>query len=148
MKSFVVVVAALALAAALAPAALAAAGPLRIAYSGQGSTAWGACTMNPDGSNNVCLSDGYRPIVAPGGSYIWFQDLRDHDTTNYRAIYRMRADGSDTQMVVFNPFSFGPVSVDPSADGTKIVSTAMTGTACSPLRRSTSRTPTGPASGS
>lgn len=102
-------------------AAAAPSGPLRIAYSGEGSTAWGVCTMNPDGTNNVCVSDGYRPVAAPGGDFIWFQDLKDHDTGNYRAIYRARADGSDTTMVVFNPFSFGPVSVDASQDGTRIV---------------------------
>ena len=121
MKSFsfavvVGVMLALAVTAAAAPS-----GPLRIAYSGYGSTAWGICTLSPDGSNNVCVSDGYRPVAGPGGGVLWFTDLKDHDTGNYRAIYRTRADGSDTTMVVFNPFSFGPVSVDAAQDGTKIV---------------------------
>src|SRR4051812_34747222 len=107
----------LAFALVLAPAAFAApSGPLRIAYAGDGSSAWGACTMNPDGSDNVCVSDGYRPVAVPGGNELYFQDLKDHDTTNYRAIYRSNADGTNLRMIVFNPFSFGPVSVDVSQD--------------------------------
>jgi WD40-like Beta Propeller Repeat len=125
MKSFSLVAAAVVLVgtliAGVGTASAAPSGPLRIAYSGDGSTAWGVCTMNPDGTNNVCVSDGYRPVAAPGGDFIWFSDLKDHDTGNYRAIYKTRADGSDTTMVVFNPFSFGPVSVDASRDGTRIV---------------------------
>jgi hypothetical protein len=69
MKSFSLVAAAVVLVgtliAGVGTAAAAPSGPLRIAYSGDGSTAWGVCTMNPDGTNNVCVSDGYRPGGPP-----------------------------------------------------------------------------------
>src|ERR687884_595897 len=88
-----------------APARAAVAAPLRLAYSGQGSRAFGACSVNPDGSNNVCVANGARPAAAPNGDLL-FVDMTDDTTTNYRAIYRVNGDGSNLRLVHFQEFAF------------------------------------------
>lgn len=104
-------------------AAPATAGPLRIAYSGLGARSFGVCTSNPDGSNNVCISDGFRPVVGPSGEWVYLINHRDDSDSTSLGIYRVRADGSAWQIVRerWPFFSPGAAHADISADGAQLV---------------------------
>lgn len=101
-------------------AAGASVGPLRVAYTGSASNTSDVCTANPDGSNKVCVSSGYRPAVRPGGTDMYFVDNHNNDPSGTRAIYRSRTDGTNVRLVQWDAFSAGPESVDVSANGKKI----------------------------
>jgi hypothetical protein len=98
-------------------------GPLRIAYSGLGSRSFGVCTSNPDGTNNACISDGFRPVVGPAGAWVYFINHQDDSDSTPLGIYRVRADGSAFDVVreKWPYFSPGAARVDISADGKRLV---------------------------
>jgi hypothetical protein len=125
--------------------AAAAAGPLRIAYTGSASNTSDVCTINPNGSNKVCVTSGYRPSVAPGGGELFFVDNHGNDPSGTRAIYRANADGTNVRVVNWSPFIAGPESVDVASDGSRIVFDRWSGNGPFGDRQIFRRTPRAPA---